>query len=180
MCSSDLVTGKTVAQTFEIVRRALPSVADFQTFMSSHQMAATQLTATYCDALVQDVSLREDIFPAPPVFDFNRPVADPAIDWRGHIVTPLVDRAINSGLLSSIDRQRIIDEVELLITDTRDLKPYILVNGQRLSDPNPAAHNKRDGLIYCEDDAVCPASRTADVVKASCTAVLGSAVVLMQ
>lgn len=174
------VTGKTVAETFQIVRRALPSVADFQTFMSSHQMAATQLTAAYCDALVQDVNLRERIFPAPPVFNFNAPVADPGIDWRSHIVTPLVDRAINTGLLSSGDRERIIDEVELLITDDRDLKPYIVVNGQRVSDPNPGAHNKRDGLIYCEGGAVCPASRTADVVKASCTAVFGSAVVLMQ
>ena len=49
-----------------------------------------------------------------------------------------------------------------------------------LSDPDPAAHNKRDGLIYCENDAVCPPSRTADVVKAACTAVFGSAVMLLQ
>jgi len=174
------VTGKTVGETYAQVRRALPGVADFNAFLSSHLMAATQLTAAYCDALVQDTALRENLFPAPPVFDFNRPVADPSIDWRNHVVVPLVDRAINTGLLPAGVRTAIIDEVELLITDDRDLKPYVNVNGQWVPDPNPAAHTKRDGLIYCEGDATCPPSRTADVVKAACTAVLGSAVVLLQ
>jgi len=174
------VTGKTVAETFGTVRRALPGVADFNACMSSHQMAATQLTAAYCDALVQDVSRREAIFPGPPIFDFNTPVADPSIDWRNHIVVPLVDRAISTGLMDSLDRGRIIDEVELLITDKKDLKPYIFVNGSYVSDPDPSAHNKRDGLIYCLNNATCPSTRTADVVKAACTAVFGSAVVLMQ
>jgi hypothetical protein len=161
-----------------VIRRQLPSVEDFQAFMSSHHMAATQLAAAYCDALVQDVSLRQAIFPA--TFDFNAAVANPAIDWRNNIVIPLVDRALNTGLVSDSYRTRIIDELELLITDSRDLKPYISINGVFVSDPNPAVHNKRDGLIYCVNDAVCPASRTADVVKATCTAVLGSAATLMQ
>ena len=174
------VTGKTVAETFSTVRRALPGIADFNAFMSSHLMAATQLTAAYCDALVQDVALREAIFPPPATFNFNTAVANPSIDWRNHIVAPLVDRAINTGLTLAVDRVRIIDEVELLITDSRDLKPYVFSGGSYVSDPNPAVHNKRDGLIYCLNDAVCPSTRTADVVKAACTTVFGSAVVLMQ
>jgi hypothetical protein len=173
------VTGKTVGETFSLVRRALPGVADFNAFLSSHLMAATQLTAAYCDALVQDTALRGALFPPPQVFDFNRPVADPGIDWRNHVIIPLVDRAINNDLLAPADREAIINEVELLITDDRDLKPYINVNGAWVSDPNPAAHNKRDGLIYC-NNATCPPSRTADVVKAACTTVFGSAVVLLQ
>ncbi len=172
------VTGKTVAETFSNVRRALPGVAEFNAFMSSHQMAATQLTAAYCDALVQDADLRRQVFAAG--FDFNTPVASPAINWRQDIIAPLVDRAANQGLLATTDRARILDEVELLITDDRDLKPYVFLNGRWVSDPNPAAHNKRDGLIYCENDQPCPASRTADVVKAACTAVFGSALVLIK
>ncbi len=129
---------------------------------------------------MQDVGRREAIFPTPPTFSFNTPVADSSIDWRNHIVVPLVDRAINTGLMAALDRGRIIDEVELLITDSRDLKPYIFVNGSYVSDPNPAAHNKRDGLIYCLNNTTCPSSRTADVVTAACTAVFGSALVLMQ
>lgn len=174
------VTGKTVGETYAQVRRALPGVADFNAFLSSHLMAATQLTAAYCDALVQDTALRDSLFPPAQGFDFSRPVADPGIDWRNHIVIPLVDRAINTGLLGAADREAIIDEAQLLITDERDLKPYINVNGNWVSDPSPAAHNKRDGLIYCDNGASCPPSRTADVVKAVCTAVFGSAVVLLQ
>jgi len=174
------VTGKTVPQTYATVRRALPGVEDFQAFMSSHQMAATQLAAAYCDNLVQQQDLREAIFPAASTFDFNRPVADPTIDWRNHVVAPLVDRAISSGLLSAATRTKIIDEVELLITDDRDLKPYVLINGRYVSDPDPAAHTKRDGLMYCANNATCPASRTADVVKAACTTVLGSALIMLQ
>jgi hypothetical protein len=174
------VTGKTVAETYSNVRRALPGVEGFQAFMSSHQMAATQLAAAYCDGLVQDVSLRQQLFPAASGFSFDAPVADPGIDWRNQVVSPLVDRAINTGLLGSAWRTRIIDEVELLITDNRDLKPYVLLNGSYVSDPDPAQHNKRDGLMYCANDAVCPESRTADVVKAACTAILGSGLVLLQ
>jgi hypothetical protein len=171
------VTGKTVGETYAQVRRALPGVADFSAFSSSHLMAATQLTAAYCDALLQDNNLRADLFPG---FDFNRPVADPALDWRGGVVVPLVDRAINTGLLPAGVRAAIINEIELLVTDDRDLKPYINSNGSWIPDPNPAAHTKRDGLIYCDGGNACPASRTADVVKAACTAVFGSAVVLLQ
>lgn len=182
VASSDVspVTGKTVGQTFELVRRALPSVADFNAYSASHQMAATQLAAAYCDALVQSVELRQALFPAPPTFDFSTAVNDAGIQWREHIAAPLIDRAIKSGLFTSSVRDELLDEIELLIIDDRDLKPYININGSWISDPNPAAHNKRDGLIYCENDAVCPASRTADVVKAACTAVFGSAVVLVK
>jgi hypothetical protein len=172
------VTGKTVTETFAAVRRALPGVAEFNAFMSSHQMAATQLTAAYCDALVQDPVLRRQVFAGG--FNFAANVANPGIDWRGDIVAPLVDRAANEGLLAASDRQQILDEVELLIIDDRDLKPYVFINGRWVSDPNPAAHNKRDGLIYCENDQPCPPSRTADVVKAACTAVYGSALVLIK
>ena len=171
------VTGKTVGETYAQVRRALPGIADFNAFSSSHLMAATQLTAAYCDALMQDNSLRATLFPG---FDFSRAVANPDIDWRGQVVVPLVDRAINSGLQPAQVRDAIIAEIELLITDSQDLKPYINQNGNWVSDPSAAAHNKRDGLIYCENGASCPSTRTADVVKAACTAVFGSAVVLLQ
>jgi hypothetical protein len=130
--------------------------------------------------LVQDTTLRAQVFAGPPAFDFQRPVADPAIAWREQIVAPLVDRAINRGLVPDAQRTAMLDEVELLITDDRDLKPYINSNGVWISDPDPAAHTKRDGLIYCENNAPCPPSRTADVVKAACTAVFGSALVLVQ
>ncbi len=172
------VTGKTVGETFDAVRRALPSTANFNAFSSSHQMAATQLAAAYCDALVQDNSLRTALFS--PAFDFDQPVANPGIDWRNEVAAPLVDRAANIGLLPDDYRDRMLDEIERLITDDRDLAPYVFLNGEWVPDPDPAAHNKRDGLMFCENDQPCPASRTAEVVKASCTSVFGSALVLVK
>ncbi|MEM0954476.1 MAG: LamG domain-containing protein [Pseudomonadota bacterium] len=171
-------TGTSVAATYASLRRALPGVADFQGFMSSHHMAATQLASAYCDALVQNPQRRRQVFPSS--FNFAAPVADAQHDWRNDIAAPLVDRATNTGLLPDSVRSAMLDELELLITDDRDLKPYVFLNGAWVPDPNPAVHDKRDGLIYCRNDEVCPASRTGDVVKAVCTAVLGSAAVLSQ
>jgi mono/diheme cytochrome c family protein len=171
------VTGKTVSETFADVRRGLPANADFLGFSSAHQMSATQLASAYCDALVQSSSLSDAMFPA---FNFNAPVDDPSHDWRDAVAAPLVDRAINTGLLEDSIRGSILDELVLLVTDDRDLKPYALIDGEWVPDPDPAVHNKRDGLMFCLNDAPCPASRTADVVKAVCTTVLGSAVVMAQ
>lgn len=170
------VTGKTVPETFTSVRRALPGIADFNAFMSSHQMAATQLAAAYCDALVQDGARRSAVFPG---LNINAAV-DSGIDWRALVAQPLIDRAANVGLLDDSTRNAMLDEVELLITDSRDLKPYVFLNGAWVSDPNPAAHNKRDGLMFCENDAPCGPGRTAEVVKAACAAVFGSALVMMK
>ncbi len=171
------VTGKTVAETYADIRRGLPANADFQAFSSAHQMSATQLASAYCDALVQSSAMSAAMFPG---FNFNTPVDDPGLDWRNAIAAPLVDRSINTGLLEDSIRSSILDELELLVTDDRDLKPYALIDGEWVPDPDPALHNKRDGLMYCVNDAPCPASRTADVVKAVCTTVLGSAVVIAQ
>ncbi|QFU77221.1 LamG domain-containing protein [Halioglobus maricola] len=170
------VTGKTVPETFGAVRRALPGIADFNAFMSSHQMAATQLAAAYCDALVQDGPRRAAVFPGLNV----AAAVDSGIDWRGLVAAPLIDRAANAGLLDVDYRNAMLDEVELLISDSRDLKPYVLLNGSWVSDPNPAAHNKRDGLMFCENDAPCGPGKTAEVVKAACTAVFGSALVMIK
>jgi Concanavalin A-like lectin/glucanases superfamily len=172
------VTGKTVVETYQSLQRALPGVSSFNAFMSSHQMAATQLAAAYCDALIQDTAASAALFGT--TFNVSTSVASSSIDWRNDVVAPLVDRAANRGLLDSATRGAMIDEVELLITDSRDLKPYVFQNGRWISDPDPAMHNKRDGLIYCDNNQACPPSRTADVAKAACTAVYGSALVMIK
>lgn len=88
--SVSAATGKTVRETFDAVRRSLPSVADFQTFMASHQMAIMQLAAAYCDALVEDTSARAEMFPD---LSFSG-----SIDWESQVVYPLIDRAYATGL----------------------------------------------------------------------------------
>ena len=95
------MTGKTVGGP-AIVRRALPSVADFQSLHVLHQMAATQLAAAYCDALVQDEALRRGIIPPASISMPRWPTR--TIAWRQQVAAPLVDRALNSGLLDDIER----------------------------------------------------------------------------
>ena len=87
-------TLKTVSETFDTVKRSLPSTADFQTFMASHQMAVMQLAAAYCDALVEDSVLSAAFFEDGTAFNMTaavNTVSDP--DWESKVVIPLIDRA---------------------------------------------------------------------------------------
>ncbi|MCR8922373.1 LamG domain-containing protein [Dasania sp. GY-MA-18] len=175
------VTGKTVSETFTALKEQLPSVNSFQAYMSSHQMAVTQLAAAYCDALVQDAGLRASLFPG---FDFSGNVSthpqmsDETIIgetyWGGNIVDPLIDKSMNTGLLSAGARTGIYDRVVTLITDINDNHPYVFDGSNYVPDPDMSKHNKKDGLRYCLNNAPCPDAKTAEVVKGACTAVLAS------
>ena len=77
-----------VASTFEAVRQQLPNGESIDGFVSSQQMAITQLAIGYCNALVEDTSLRAAMFPG---FDFNSAPAV-ALDSAGldAMLTPLL------------------------------------------------------------------------------------------
>jgi mono/diheme cytochrome c family protein len=176
-------TSKTVSETFETVRESLASVATFDTYMASHQMAVTQLAAAYCDALVEDTTLREDFFnDGSTAFDFSSAVEDVSDDmWSDQIIYPLIDNIYASGLDTQpsrteddddadgmADRSNVHDELLDLIIDTDDA-----------ADEELTIDGKTDGLKYCSTSP-CPDGRTAEVVKAVCTAVLASAPALMK
>ena len=57
-----------VKSVYNTIKQQLPSVEDPTAFVSSHQMAVTQLAIGYCDALVETPSLRSTFFPS---FDFS-------------------------------------------------------------------------------------------------------------
>ena len=176
-----LVTGKSVIGTFESLKKQLPSVSDFQAYMSSHQMAATQLAAAYCDAMVQDSTLRSEIFPD---FDFTGNVSQhPLMSdegtlgdeyWGSSIVDPLIDRVMNTQLLSASIRDGIRRQLVKLVTDSDDFYPYVFDGTNYVPDPDPDTHNKKDGLRYCENNSTCSDAKTLEVVKGVCTALLGS------
>lgn len=190
--SVSAATGKTVSETFDNVRRSLPSVADFQTYMASHQMAVIQLAAAYCDALVEDDTLRDQLFTDGAPLDLSTPVASVSnADWENKLVVPLVNRVYGTwdnaagsaheglqsqpnrpddgGGLEGTDPRADIDALtDRLMTMITNNSNDDVANGRRLDD------GKNDGLIYCTGGA-CPAGRTAEVVKATCTAVLSSA-----
>jgi hypothetical protein len=57
------VTNASVSQTFNQIRQSLPAVESLATFVPSHQSAIAQLAIEYCNALVEDASLRTSFFP---------------------------------------------------------------------------------------------------------------------
>ncbi|MBU2955413.1 LamG domain-containing protein [Marinobacter sp. F3R08] len=91
-------TNPAVFATYTTVKQQLPTVETVQGFLSSHQMAVTQMAIQYCDALVSDSQLRDEMFPG---FDFNAP-ASSAFDHSGksQITGPLLSRFVGSNLNS--------------------------------------------------------------------------------
>ena len=67
----------TVKPVYDRVRQALPSVETIEGFLSAHQMAVTELSIMYCDALVEDGTWRNNFFASG--VDFNN------MNWGGAV-----------------------------------------------------------------------------------------------
>lgn len=185
-----------VSSVFNTVKQAMPETADFQAYLSSHHMAVTQLAISYCDALVNNTTLRDALFTgaAASVFGTRADlVADAA--WTNNIIDPLLTRSFATGLSNTQpDFAGVSADLLNLITDTADNQPYIFSASAPGCDTNPAnpGHSncyisdparaaERDGLARCGAAGnICPVGRTDEVVKAVCASVLGSAAVLLQ
>lgn len=138
-----------VRATFTTVRQQLPVIETIDGFLSAHQMGITQLAIEYCNALVNDTTLRTSYFPG---FNFSETAAN-AFDTtaeRDQILDPLLARIVGSGLLSQPDDADVKIELNNLI----------------------------DTMTACGGG--CAAGHTETVVKATCSAVLGSAAMLIQ
>jgi hypothetical protein len=139
-----------VRSTFTQLRQQLPSVTGLDSFLTANQMAITQLSIKYCDALVEDSALRAAYFP-----DFNF-TADANSGFnsamKNAIITPLNARMLGAGISSQPEHRDVYNEVSDLI----------------------------DRLGACASQNACSAQTTKTVVKASCAALLGSAVVVIQ
>ncbi len=143
-------TNTKVKATFETVKQQLPTVENISGFLSAHQMAITQMAIQYCDALVEDTNLSTSFFPG-----FNFAVnANTAFDTAGRnlIINPLLANLVGSNLNSQPSDVAISTELNSLI----------------------------DTLTACSSNSTCSSERSKTVVKATCAAVLGSAVTLVQ
>lgn len=146
-----------VAATYTKVQQQLPSQANIDGFLAAHQMGITQLAVAYCNALVNDLSLRSNYFAG---FNFNAPTASAfSVSGRAQIIEPLLTRLLaheisvagaSGALNNQADPAEIRAELNQLITL----------------------------MSSCGNS--CASDRTATVVKASCSAALGSAVMLLQ
>ncbi len=145
-----------VQNVFSTVKQQLPSVENIEGFLAAHQMAISQLAIEYCSALV-DGKGRQSPASVFAGFDFTAP-AGTAFDTpakRDQIIDPLLDRALGSNVATQPDPAAVKTELNAL---TDHLTACA-------TGPAPS----------CDTPA-----RTAEVVKAVCAAVLGSAVVVLQ
>jgi hypothetical protein len=147
-----------VAATYATIRQSLPASADIQAVLASHQVAIAQLAIEYCNALVENRGAisRTAMFPG---FDFN---ATPAAAFPANenaLFNPLFDRVLGvTQLGSQPDRNAVRTELSQMI------------NGI----PGDAT---RPGL---RNTGGTNATRTQAIAKAACSAVIGSAAMLVQ
>jgi mono/diheme cytochrome c family protein len=146
-----------VEAVFDTVRQQLPTVENIEGFLSAQQMAISQMAIEYCNALVDNNGqvLRTDYFPG---FDFTA-TAGSAFDnttRRGLVITPLLDKVMGSGLTTQPDPVAVRTEIDNLMAN---------LTACAVAPPTPTC----DTL-----------TRTAEVVKAACAAMLGSGVMLLQ
>lgn len=108
-------TNEDVARTFNTVMQQLPSVDNIEGFLSSHQMAITQVAIQYCDALVSDAQKRGIFFPG---FDFSSS-ASTAFDNAGKriITNALLQNFLGENLATQPSALKIETEVDSLIDE---------------------------------------------------------------
>jgi len=163
------ITDPGVRETYDKVRQQLPTVENIDGFLAAHQMGVTQLAVEYCSSLVgelgdADTSARDTFFPG---FNFAA-TPDVAFDTAGRaaIIDPLI-----SGLLA-----------QDLPVDAPDYPAAAPLAGQ----PLPADISAELNALVDRMASFCPGScaaepdRTINVVKATCAAAIGSAVMLIQ
>ncbi len=146
-----------VAATYNTIKQQLPSSENITGFLSSHQVAVSQLAIEYCSELVDDASLRSSLFPG---FNFATNANDiPDLTWQDGVVDPIIDRFLGQNLATQPLPADVRAELMLLLTNTTDSA-------------------RPQGLARC--GASCDTERTYVVTKAACASVLGSAALLLQ
>jgi hypothetical protein len=144
-------TLESVQTTYTTIRQQLPSSADINGFLSSHQVAVSQLAIEYCSALIDDTALRASLFPG---FDFNASASGiQGATWQSQVVAPLMSRFMGDQLSSQPSPSLVEAELMNLLTGSA-------------------------GLARCS--GTCPTNRTENAAKGACASLLGSAVVLLQ
>ncbi len=101
------ITTASVAGTYDLVKQALPSVESIDAFGSSQQMGVAQLAISYCDAMVEDATLRNAFFGGTP--DINTQ------GGRDAMITTIVSKAVGTNLLSQPSDAEVRTELNGLV-----------------------------------------------------------------
>ncbi len=147
-------TQAAVRSTYTKVEQQLPTLTNIEGFLAAQQMGITQLAVSYCNALVDDTSLRASYFSG---FNFGAGAATAfAGSGRNQIIDPLMKNLLAGDIASG---------------------------GKLNNQADPAAIRAElsqliDRMTACGSS--CASNRTAITVKATCAAAMGSAIMLLQ
>lgn len=146
------VTNAAVSALYQTLQQGMPATDNFQGFVASHQTAIAQLAIQYCDALVNDSTLRTAYFPG---FNFSSAPSG-AFDANGRnaLMTPLVDQMLSANTAAG----------KFLATQ-----------------PSATSVRTELGALIdkLSQSVSADTNGTATIVKASCAAVAGSAAMLV-
>jgi len=162
--------------TYQRVKQQLPTVENLGSFLAAHQMAVAQLAIEYCNALIDDSTKRQEIW---PFFDFDanlNAVFGPTAE-RDDALVPLVDRIVlpdysPEGAGQSLSTQPTFTAIESELNGLIDE----LINCRQ--GPPPHSESTPRGIQYCTNQYY--PDRTKVVMKAVCAAAIGNAAMLVQ
>ena len=142
-----------VRGAFAELEQQLPGTFDLRAFSSSQQVGIAKLALEYCDAMVESNALRTAFFGTTPAFQFDQPVSVAFSDQakRDLVIDRLVDRMFNANVGYQPDRAEMRPVLDGLITQ----------------------------LTAACATQTCDATRTRNIVKGLCAAVLSSAAVMV-
>jgi hypothetical protein len=158
------MTNARVAATYDLVKQALPAVEQLGTFGPAQQTAMAQLAIQYCNQMVETPALRTAFFgntlnpAATATASFGSSGAPNAVN-RDIVVDALMNKGKNTALGND---QLVLPGMTMSVDDHVQAEIDDLID-KLVTGPTGAATNG-----------------TATVMKATCGAVLGSAVTLMQ
>lgn len=153
-----LRTNTAILDTFARLKQQLPTAPQIDGFLSAHQMGVTQLSVEYCNQLTDPANGLRDTFFSP--FDFGV-AADSAFDatGRAQITTPLLESLVAHEIDgiegSELDDQADPDDVLVWLDDLFDTM-----------------------VASCAGS--CTTTDTRTTVTSVCSAVNGSALMLIQ
>ncbi|WP_331344678.1 LamG domain-containing protein [Cellvibrio sp. UBA7661] len=147
-------TNAAVKATYTKVEQQLPTLTNIEGFLAAQQMGITQLAVAYCNALVNDTSLRASYFSG---FNFGASAAT-AFDTNGRnqIIDPLLRNLLAGNIASG----------------------GTLSNQASPTEIRAELNNLINRMTACGSG--CASNRTATTVKATCAAAMGSAIMLLQ
>ncbi len=138
--------------TYTTYKQQFPSLENIEAFLSSHQMAISQLAMTYCDELVNNRG------------NIDRTTYFPGVDFNAALPT---------------DRSAIIDP---LLERMMNVVPGDAARSVTSQPAENDLRTELDNLMttMCNTSACTSGARTVQVVTAACAVALGSATMLIQ